>query len=192
MGLPANVRVNVQVPFPSLVIGSGPISIVKANGIWTVSLVAGVLAVGVPGGGQLATDFVLVWDSIAQTWVQVSLATLASAVSVPSLPTARLPAFASTVNILTSDIEVGINTQSGPVSCPLPSVAGWNAARPNAIDLCIFDFTGGANVNHITPVLNGADTFVQGVTPVIDTSYGLIKLRPVIGSINQWYIRGTQ
>jgi hypothetical protein len=36
MVAPANVRVNVQVPFPAMVTGSGPITIAKVNGVWQV------------------------------------------------------------------------------------------------------------------------------------------------------------
>ncbi len=113
------------------------------------------------------------------------------AVGAGNIGTARLPASAATVNILTSDIEVGINTATLAVSCPLPSVAAWNAAQTNGLDLTIFDDSGNAATNNITPSLNGTDTFVQGVTPVITTNYGLIKLRPVLGTPNQWYVRGV-
>ena len=36
MSIPPNIRVNAAFPFPALVQGSGPITITKANGIWTV------------------------------------------------------------------------------------------------------------------------------------------------------------
>lgn len=43
MTLPANIRVNAAFPFPSLVQGSGPITITKVNGIWTVGFDTGLL-----------------------------------------------------------------------------------------------------------------------------------------------------
>lgn len=36
MALPVNIRVNTSAPFPSNVNGSGPVTITKQNGIWTV------------------------------------------------------------------------------------------------------------------------------------------------------------
>ena len=105
--------------------------------------------------------------------------------------TARLPAAAATINILTSDIEVGIDATGSAVSCPLPSAAAWAAANPNGLELTIFDFKGQAVAHNITPSLNGGDTFVQGAVPVIKTAFGQIKLRPV-GSptVNGWFVRG--
>ncbi len=38
MTIPANIRVNTQAPFPSLVKGSGAVTVAKQNGIWTVGI----------------------------------------------------------------------------------------------------------------------------------------------------------
>ena len=107
--------------------------------------------------------------------------------------TARLPAAAVTVNILAADIEVGINTGTAPTSCPLPSVAAWAAANPNGLELVIFDYTGNAATNNVTPSLNGTDIFVQGVTPIIKSGFGGFALRPIIPASgpNAWYVRET-
>jgi hypothetical protein len=43
MGTVANVRVNVQVPFPALVSGASGITITKTNGVWQIGLSAGQL-----------------------------------------------------------------------------------------------------------------------------------------------------
>ena len=73
MTLPPNIRVNTSVPFPALVIGNGPISVSKVNGIWTVAYSIAGIAPGIPSGPQLATDHILVWDSVAQTFLRVPL-----------------------------------------------------------------------------------------------------------------------
>lgn len=104
--------------------------------------------------------------------------------------TARLPVAASTVNILASDIEVGIDATSSAVSTPLPSAATWAAANPNGLELTIFDYKGQAATHNITPTLNGTDVFVQGIVPAIKAAYGEIKLRPVGSPVNSWYVRG--
>ena len=36
MNIPRNIRVNAAFPFPALVQGSGPITVTKINGIWTI------------------------------------------------------------------------------------------------------------------------------------------------------------
>lgn len=107
---------------------------------------------------------------------------------VAQVGTARLPVAAATVNILTSDIEVGIDATSTAVSVPLPSASAWATANPNGLELTIFDYKGQAATHNITPSLNGADVFVQGIVPVIKVAYGDIKLRPVG---NGWYVRGV-
>lgn len=76
--LPANIRVNAAFPFPALVTGSGPISIGKANGIWTVGYNPNVFPVSNPPAGSLPTDYVLVWDSVQGVFVQVPLSVIAS------------------------------------------------------------------------------------------------------------------
>ena len=113
--------------------------------------------------------------------------------SVPgTVGTARLPAAAASVAILSTDIEVGINTGSAATVCPLPSVAAWAAANPNGLELTIFDLTGSAATNNVTFTLNGTDVFTQGVSPAILNSYGEVKLRPILtGGINQWFVRGA-
>ena len=45
MNLPANIRVNVQTPFPALVQGSGPITLTKINGVWTIGYDGSLLGV---------------------------------------------------------------------------------------------------------------------------------------------------
>jgi hypothetical protein len=115
-----------------------------------------------------------------------------------SSPTIRLPAFASTIPILTSDIEVGISTASGPVTASLPSAALWAAAAPggaSGLDLVLLDRTGNALTNNITFALNGSDTFLQGTLPPLAVNFGSLRLRPfgtpgtntpIVG----WYVKG--
>lgn len=190
MTLPANIRVNTLVPFPSLVTGQNGVVITKANGIWNVGLAFQNLGTSIPALPNYPTDFVIVYDSLAHTYSKVSLSALSTVAT--SIGTARLPAAAASVPIVIADIEVGIATNVAPTSCPLPSVAAWAAQQPNGLELCIFDYTGNAATNNVTPTLNGTDVFVQGVTPVINHAYGLIKLRPILAAPAKWYVRGIQ
>jgi hypothetical protein len=74
MGLPANIRVNVGAPFPATVKGTAGISIGRKNGVWTVGLAYTQFGVQTqPPASNYATDYVLIYDSIAQTYFQVPL-----------------------------------------------------------------------------------------------------------------------
>lgn len=79
MGLPATVRVNTTVNFPSLVFGTGPITVTKSNGVWTVGLSAAALVAQTPPVANYPTDFFLVYDSISGTFFQMPLSGLAAA-----------------------------------------------------------------------------------------------------------------
>lgn len=125
-------------------------------------------------------------SSNSATNVQKAIEATASAVG-----TARLPASGGTIQLFNSDIEVGINTTSGAVNVDLPGVSAWAAANNGGLELTIFDLTGHAATHNISFVLLGSDTFVQGVAPVINANYGLLKLRPILGASNQWFIRGV-
>lgn len=190
MTLPAAIRVNTQVPFPSLVTGQSGIVVTKANGIWVIQNAFQNLGTSIPALPNYPTDFIVVYDSLANTYSKVSLSALSTAAA--SIGTARLPTAAASVPITIADIEVGISTNVAPTACPLPSVAAWAASQQNGLELCIFDYTGNAGTNNVTPSLNGTDVFVQGVTPVINKAFGLIRMRPILASPAKWYVRGIE
>lgn len=100
--LPDTVRANVAVPFPTLVKGAGPITLTKTNGIWTIAFSPNVLATQSALVGALSTDFVVVYDSIAQTLFKASLTDLQT---LRTLTVATLPAAAANkgVGFLVSD-----------------------------------------------------------------------------------------
>lgn len=78
MTFPADIRVNTTFPFPALVEGNGPITISKQSGIWTVGYDASRFpATNVPVG-SLPTDYTLVWDSVANRYINISLSNLIS------------------------------------------------------------------------------------------------------------------
>ena len=79
MTLPANLRINVPAPFPATVKGTAGIGISRANGIWTVGLAYTQFGVQVPPAANYPTDYVLVWDSVAQTFFTVPLSDLGGA-----------------------------------------------------------------------------------------------------------------
>lgn len=186
-----NLRVNTRVPFPPQVIGTGGVVISKQMGVWQVSLAFQNLVTEIPLIGNYPNDYIVVYDSVANTYFKMSLVDFNAITS--TIATARLASAAASVPITVADIEVGIDTVSGATACPLPTVAAWSAQQPFGLEMCIFDYTGHASAtNTITPTLNGTDVFVQGVTPVVTKPYGLIRMRPILTSPNKWYVRGVE
>lgn len=100
----------------------------------------------------------------------------------------RLIPEAATVTILDSDTEVGIDTRVHAVTANLPSSVAWASANQTGLELTLFDYYGNAAANNITPVLNGTDVFIGGLTPLVLSNFGLLKLRP---TSTGWYIRST-
>ena len=81
MTIPANIRYNLNAPFPSLVTGSGPITVNKMNGIWSIGYsVSNLAKQTTPPASALATGFVTVWDSQANAFYNVPLSALAAPV----------------------------------------------------------------------------------------------------------------
>jgi hypothetical protein len=133
-----------------------------------------------PTGNVSATN---VQDAIQQVDAE-------AAGKVQQVGTIRLAGDAAAVNILPTDIEVGIDTRTQAVNANLPSVAAWSADNPNGLDLVLVDFYGNAAAHNITPVLSAGDAFQYGgVTPLIVTNFGSLRLRPSPG-LNAWYVRG--
>jgi hypothetical protein len=77
-GLPAEIRIDTNTPFPALVTGANGVGIGKQNGIWQVGLNTSSLNTGTPPLANFAQDYVVVWDSIAGNYMKVSLATISS------------------------------------------------------------------------------------------------------------------
>jgi hypothetical protein len=80
-GLPAEIRIDTNTPFPALVTGANGVGIGKQNGIWTVALNINSLATAAPTTTQLLSDYVPVWDSVANNYVKVALSVIQQGLS---------------------------------------------------------------------------------------------------------------
>lgn len=110
---------------------------------------------------------------------------------VPKVGTIRKPASGAAIAILSTDIEVGIDTRTTAVSAVLPSAAAWATANPNGLELALTDYFGNAAANNITPSLFAGDSFAYGaVTPVVTANFGMLRLRPD-PSLPGWIVRGV-
>lgn len=90
MTLPANIRVNVSAPFPSLVLGTGGIKVVKVNGVWTITPdFASLAVIAAPSVTDPTSKELWIFDPITGIYNVLTLAglgdTLYSATSLSSL-----------------------------------------------------------------------------------------------------------
>jgi hypothetical protein len=81
MAIPAKIRVNAQLPFPSLVYGSGPITIGKQNGIWTVGFSIAAFASIVPPAIDYPIDYFLGYNANTNSFFKMSITNLVSALN---------------------------------------------------------------------------------------------------------------
>ena len=188
MTLPANIRVNTAVPFPALVQAANGLAVSKNSGIWTISIALNLLGVQAPAGASFPTDYLLVWDSIANTYFRTSLSSI---IAGPTVPLQRIVTAAGNITVGSTDNIILVNKASGaPTSIILPT-----AFARGGIPITVKDAKGDANTNTITFVPNGAET-IDGFSPaaaitnglaLIDTSYGKKTLTPLSGG-GGWFL----
>lgn len=171
MNLPANIRVNTQANFPSLVYGSGLITIGKANGIWTVGWTMAPLGAHAPLPANYATDFLVVWDSVLNTYYRTSFANVISTLSI--ITGARVQRTTTTTPIVVAPGDGIISCKiTSPASCILPS-----AASRLGVPLTFKDL-GQAATNHITLTVTGTDLIDGLTTAVLTMNFQAITLVP--------------
>ena len=103
MTAPANIRVNLNAPFPALVTGSGPVTVGKQNGIWTVGFNMAQLGIqNPPATTSLPTDFALVYDSIVGQFIDVPLGSILGSVLLNTLTANNSVSLSDTASIRTA------------------------------------------------------------------------------------------
>jgi hypothetical protein len=170
--LPASIRINAQFPFPSLVQATGPVTITKSKGIWTVGFQIANLA-SLPAGFNPANALVLVYNTLTQTFQQTTIAglLLASTVTPTTVSFAQSP-----YAVLPTDTFLLVDPSGGPIEIDLPA----SALRSGAY-LSIKDSTGNAQTNNITIKPSGsetADSYTNSAPLKINSKFGGFKLAP--------------
>jgi len=180
MVLPANIRVNVGAPFPTLVRGSGPISLLKVNGIWTIGYAPALLASQTPPVGNYPTDYVVVWDDIAKVNFRMSLAQLAAGGG----STQRSIVDGQPQTILATDEIVHFNL-SAATAIALPSFA-----TRAGVPLILKDVGNKAAANNITFSCFAPET-IDGLfnSVVLNQNSQAIKLTPANDGVNSGWFR---
>jgi hypothetical protein len=80
MAPPASVRYTANTPFPSVVTGSGPIGITRANGIWTVAFNVAPLHQEIPPFVNAANEFTTFWNAATNSFSKVAFSDILSQV----------------------------------------------------------------------------------------------------------------
>jgi hypothetical protein len=173
MSLPTNIRVNIAAPFPSRVKASAPLTIAKANSIWTVGLNIANLG-ALPAGTDPAAVEVLLYNTVLHTFQQTTLAAILQSFSL-LVPT-NIGIANSPYPVLLSDSLVYVDSSGGPVVVDLP-LAALRQGRAIAIK----DISGNAAAHNITIIPSGIET-IEGLNPLaINSNYGGFRLNPVAG-----------
>jgi len=180
MTMPANIRVNAQVPFPATVQGSGPITISKTGGVWTVGFSVSQLGIQTPPVGNLATDYAFVWDSVAETFILVPLPPLAGGRASQILAGATL---ANPYNVETTDTAVLFNKTIGSASYALMPAA---ATMVFPIPVLFKDLKGDAGMNAITINFSAGELCDGEASVVLGNAYAWARIAPKIGG-GGWY-----
>lgn len=172
MTLPPNIRVNVGAPFPARVQGSGPIVITKASGVWTVSCNFMVLAVQNPPTINYPNDFILVYDSVAQSFFRAPLSIITG------VTRAQRSVTATPIIIVGSDQIINCNINVA-AACSLPP-----AAARGGTPLTFKDVGAQFTANNLTITPNGSDTIDGAASLVLRNNRQGVTLVPFNDGVN--------
>jgi hypothetical protein len=173
MAAVANVRVNVQAPFPAMVTSSGPITLTKLNGVWTVGFSIAVLAAQIPPVANYPNDFLIVYDATAQAFFKISLSSLgANGARTQRSVTATPIVIGPSDQILNCNINVA-------AACALPP-----SASRNGVPLTFKDVGAQFAAHNLTITPNGAETIDGAANLVLSTNRAGVTLVPFNDGVN--------
>lgn len=181
MTLPANIRVNTLLPFPSLVTGTGPVTVSKVNGIWKVGLNFTQLAQQNPAGAQLNNDLLLVYDPVVQTFFTVPMSFFSSASGTAAIKQRSISS-SGDLPIVASDQQLNCNLSS-PTAITLPGYASRSG-----LPLIFKDVGMQATANNITLTAAGGETIDGFATMLLDTNGESIQLTPANDGLNTGWL----
>lgn len=172
MTLPPNIRVNVGVPFPALVLGAGPVSLTKANGVWTVGLDFRQLGDGVPG----ETTVFVFQDTVTGAFFKTTVIGAGGGRTQRSVTT-------SPTAVLDTDSILNVNSAT-PVDITLP-LASSRAGRA----LTIKDVGPHASAANIT-ISSSFGELIDGLTTfVINNDRAAVTLVPFNDAVGTgWFV----
>jgi hypothetical protein len=175
MTLPANIRINTSLPFPAIAKGSGPVLVSKVNGIWTVGLSFAILAVQSPPPANFPNDFVIVYDSVANTFFKMPLSLLTS------LPQPQRSITSSAqLPIVVTDSVININAVTDLT--PIVPLASSRLGAP----LTFKNLPG----SHTQTLTRTSPDTIDGATTYSLVAGAFVTLVPYIDGVNAGYAVG--
>lgn len=169
------LKMRVLPTFPSAVFGSGPVTVTKVAGVYTISFSVMLFSSALPAATDYATDYLLVYDSVAGSFFRMPLINFGQRTQRAVVAT---PIVVSGTDQI---LNCNINADS---TCALPA-----AATRNGVPLTFKDL-GHATAHNITITPNGTET-IDGVNAAVKivNDFGEITLVPFNDGVNTgWYI----
>lgn len=177
MTLPASLRINAQFPFPSLVQQSGPITITKTAGIWTVGFNISNLT-PVPNNTPAGNTILLVWNTLTNTFQQMPVSALPGL-----LRSSRIVTTTGNVPVTLTDLILLMNP-AVPAPCNIQLPAALTRA---GVPLSVKDLLGFCAANNISITPNGTET-IDGVNAafVMNDNFEAVTLNPLAAGGGWW------
>lgn len=180
MSIPATVRVNALFPFPALVQGSGPVTLTKNNGAWTVGFSIAILSQGSPQSANYPNCYIIYWDAIAGQFFK--------------LPFSGLPGAARPQRLIISNIGLPLTINDSIINLNLSAVLTITLPAANGrsgAPLTFKDVGGNAHTNNVTFDVTGADTIDgqgNGVIKLTQDYQGITFVPANDGTSTGWSI----
>lgn len=176
-----DIRVSTQVPFPAMVRGSGPITLTKLTGVWTIGFTIAAFGSQNPPIANYPTDFLLGWDAVAQQFFKISLSSIVSVVQ--GARNQRL-ATASPIVAAGTDQIINVNIAAGSPTCTLPA-----ASTRAGVPLTFKDVGGNFAAHNLTITPSGGDTIDGAASYVLNQNRQGITFVPANdGTSAGWFI----
>lgn len=180
----ADIRINTQVPFPAMAKGSGPITLTKVNGVWTVGFTIAAFGSQNPPIGNYPTDYVLAWDDVNKTFFKISITNLVAAVSNIGGARNQRRATASPIVVAGTDQIINVNIAGGAPTCTLPA-----ASTRLGIPLTFKDVGGNFAAHNLTITPAGGDLIDDLASIVLSVNRQSVTLVPANdGTSTGWMI----
>lgn len=172
-----SLKLRAKVSFPSSVQATGPLSVTKTNGVWSVNYAPSLLSFKVPAVADLPTDYMVVWDSIANAFVNASISSI---VALSASPAQTVDTAAGNYTVTTETMLLVNKTVPAANNVILPT-----SLSRSGVPIVIKDLAGNAATYNITIQPFGTEKIDGASQYQIVANYGAVKLYPLAAG---WFV----